>query len=157
MSAGPTTGKEAAVRIILGEMGPLLDRTDAVARIIKDGHDLVAKDLAGMGELMTRVEAVLQEAAENATMLMQEQKALSSKGAGPVSRVIPGVAAPFPLWPMAGCCLLSATLALAGMMIFDRATIEQARIGRAVTKSLHLLDAPTRAKLNAAIQKSNGE
>ncbi len=157
MNPAPQTSKEAAVRIILGEMGPLLDRTDAVAKIITDGHDLVAKDLAGMGELMARVEAVLQEAAENATTLLQEQKALRSKASGPVSKAIPGAAAPFPFWPMAACCLLSATLALAGMMMFDRATVEQARIGRAVTKSLHLLDAPTRAKLQAAIQKSAGD
>ncbi len=157
MIDAPHTSKEAALRLILGEMGPLLDRADAAAIIMKDGHALMEKDMTALGALMSRVEAVLQESSENATMLLQEQKALRAKpfGLGALQKPAPARTPPFPLTSMLACCVASAALALGGLTLFNGATIEQARVGRAVTRSLPYLDPATRNKLEAAIQKSN--
>ena len=151
------SAKDAALRIILGEMGPLLDRADAIGKTMAASHDLIAKDLGAMGELMTRVEVVLQEAAENATVLLQEQKALRAKSAAikPVVATLPG-AVRLPWLPMLGCAVLASMLAIAGMLAIQYKTAEQVRVGRAVIQALPMLDPATKAKLETAIQKSNG-
>ena len=154
MNDSPNTSKEAAVRLILGEMGPLLDRFDAASKMMKDGHTLFEKDMHGLGAFMGRIEAVLQEAAESAAALRQlyaRSDAPTRPGHG-----LKGTSLAFvPIKHLVACCITSATLVLGGMLIFNTTMIKQANVGRAVMKSLPFLDQETKQKLEAAIRKSN--
>lgn len=159
MSDSAHTVKEAAVRLLLGEMGPLLDRVDAVAKVMQDGHALFEGDMHALGAMMGRLEAVLQDAAENATVLQQQQqqqaRARPAGHAGPAARPATARQPSLPLIHLLACCMASSALALGGMLWFDRAMIEHARVGRAVARSLPYLDPATRKKLDAALQQSN--
>jgi hypothetical protein len=154
MNAGPSTSKEAAVRLILAEMGPLLDRFDAASKVMKDGHALFEKDMHGLGAFMGRVEAVLQDAAESAAALRQLY-ARAPAPVDPAKRAQAASPASVPVKYLALCCVASSALVLAGMLMFNSSTIEQARVGRAVAMSLPYLDAATKEKLDAAIQKAH--
>jgi hypothetical protein len=154
MNEAPTTSKEAAVRLILGEMGPLLDRFDAASLIMKEGHALFEKDMHGLGAFIGRIEAVLQEAAESAAVL-QQHFARSATPAHSGKRHTSANSASVPLMHLVMCCVVSSSLVLGGMLVFNIATMEQARVGRAVAKSLPYLDQATKQKLEAAIQKSS--
>lgn len=153
MNDSPHTSKEAAVRLILGEMGPLLDRFDAASKVMKDGHALFENDMRGLGALMGRLEAVLQEAAESAVEL--QRYARSAAPTNPGKRLKEVSSASVPIKYLVICCLASSALVMGGMLVFNMATIEQAGVGRAVMKSLPYLDQATKQKLEAAIQKSH--
>jgi hypothetical protein len=159
MNDSAHTVKEAAVRLLLGEMGPLLDRVDAVSKVMQDGHALFEGDMHALGVMMSRLEAVLQDATESATLLQQQQQHAARaqlKGQfGPASRLTTAHPPSLPVKYLLACCVASSALVLGGMLIFDRATLEHARVGRAVAKSLPYLDPVTRQKLDAALQKSN--
>lgn len=147
------TSRDAAIRLILGEMGQLLDRVDAASMVMQEGHALLEKDMHGLGAFMGRIEAVLQEAAESAATLQLFARSPAPRETG--KRQVPASPASVPVKYLLACCLLSSASVLGGMLFFNRVTIEQAHVGRAVLKSLPFLDQPTRQKLEAAIQKSN--
>lgn len=154
MSDSPNTSREAAVRLILGEMVPLLDRFDAASKMMKEGHALFEDDMRGLGAFMGRVEAVLHEAADTAAELRKlyarstapANSRKGSKEAGPTY---------VPLKYLLLCTLTSAALVMGGMLAFNKLTIEQASIGRVVTKALPYLDQDTKRKLEDAIQRSS--
>jgi hypothetical protein len=153
MNEYQNTSKDAAVRLILGEMGSLLDRVDAASMVMKEGHILFEKDMHGLGAFMGRIEAVLQEAAESAAALQLCASAPAPRDTG--KRQVATSPASVPVKYLLACCLVSSASVLGGMLFFNRVTIEQAHVGRAVLRSLPYLDQPTRQKLEAAIQKSN--
>lgn len=158
MNDSAHTVKEAAVRLLLGEMGPLLDRVDAVSKVMQDGHTLFEGDMHALGAMMSRLEAVLQNAAESATLLQQQQQVVRARPAGqgsPAGRQTTTQQHFMPLTYLLACCIASSALVLGGMLLFNQATLEHARVGRAVAKSLPYLDPVTRQKLDAALQKSN--
>ncbi|WLI87835.1 hypothetical protein Q4S45_13925 [Massilia sp. R2A-15] len=156
MTDASQTVKEATVRTILGEMGPLLDKVDTIARLMTDGHALFEGDLHALGTLMSRLEAVLEEAADNASLLLQQQQAHAQPAtpARQTARPSPASTPRFPWKALFACSATSSALVLGAMLAFNAATVEQARIGRAVSKALPYLDPATRQKLDAALQKS---
>lgn len=153
MNDAPQTSREAAVRLILGEMVPLLDRFDAASKMMNEGHGLFEADMRGLGAFMGRVEAVLQEAAETAAELRQLY-ARSIAGPGPGMRSHRAPVTSVPLKYLIACTLASSALVLGGMVAFNKLTVEQAYIGRAITKALPYLDEETKQKLEIAIRKS---
>lgn len=175
MKPDATTVREAAVQIILSNVGPLLDSAEELVKTTKEAHTLITADLAKLGALVTNVEKLLEHAAENSTVLVQELKAAR----GGVVATPAGVAAPvavsaqvapkvpkalpprrpdagFPWLRMMAMCLLTAMMAVTGVTVLQLKTVEQARLGRAVVRALPQLDAVSRAKLEAAIQKTKG-
>ncbi|MES3022800.1 MAG: hypothetical protein V4857_14580 [Pseudomonadota bacterium] len=141
------------MRLILGEMGPLLDRFDAASKVMKDGHALFEKDLHALGAFMGRIEAVLQEAAESAEALRQLY-ARPTAPVDPVKRLKTPGAASVPVKYLVMCSIASSAMVLAGMLVFNKTTIEQARVGHAILGALPYLDQATKQKLEAAIKKS---
>ena len=160
MSAGPHTVKEAAVRLLLGEMGPLLEKAETAAKTLNDAHVLIERDLEQFGQLVTSLEQSLDSTRREVAQIardVQKAKAMPMQGAAKQpGKAVPGaVSAKAMIAAIFGCGIVSALIAVAGMAAFNKSTLEDARIGRAVTNALRYIDADTKQKLEAAILKAS--
>lgn len=157
MSAGgPQTTKEAAVRLLLGELGPLFDKAETLAATLNEAHDLIETDLAKIGAMVTRTEETISNTMDHVTHLLDQVKELrQSPAAAPAQKhAAPSPAGKAPIVAMLLCSLFSAALAVGGVVVFNLSTIEDARIGRAVSNAVQYLDVGTKQKLESAMQKA---
>lgn len=156
-SKQPSTLKDAAARLILGEIVPLVEKVDQLAASLRDVHECVEKDLQRIGAVVTTFEHIATDSTQQFNYLIDQARAVQTV----VARFD---ATPKAVEPKVGykqivaVALLSSVLASAvatGMVfLLSRDQAEQARIGRAVNKALPLLDESTRQKLQAAVNKT---
>jgi hypothetical protein len=156
---GPKSGKEAAMRLLLGELGPLFDKAETAGNTLKEAHDLIQNDLMEFGQLVTRVEKTISDTMDQATYLIDRTKELHHPPAATTGRKTAPSPSPqkVPIAAIFICSLLSAALAVSGVVLFNLTTIEHARIGRAVSNAVKHLDAGTKQKLESAIQKAGSQ
>ena len=158
MNGGPQTTREAAIRAILGEMGPLLDRAETAANTLHQAHELIEKDLGNLGQLVTKVEETISNTMDHITYLQDQFKSIKVPAmpapAQAAAKAVPSIDKKLIIGAMIGCSILSAVLAAGAVAMFNMTTIEDARIGRAVSRALPYIDASTKKKLEDAIQKA---
>jgi hypothetical protein len=147
-------------------MGPLFDRAESLANTLHQAHELIEKDLGEIGQLVTAMETSISNTMDQVTYLQEQQKKLLSarpvapgglakaQDAGPASSSAPSIGAKGIIIAVLGGSILSAVLAAGVVVAFNRNTIEDARIGRAVVNALPHIDAVTKKKLEDAIQKA---
>lgn len=157
MNERPTSVKEQAARMILGEIAPLVEKLDEVATTIRESHDHLADDVRQLAAIVTTVENALSKSSQEfqyltgqarqvqATVARFESAPAPARG-GPSAAAIAGM--------MLGSAMLAALLAAGAVLAYDRHTAEQARIGKAVMRAYPQLDDSTRQKLDAAIRKA---
>lgn len=140
---GPSSRRDAAMRIILGELHETFDRAEA---------------------LMTDVQSVEKQLKETARAVqdsarMAQDAARIAKAATAAPEPV-ALAAPTPQIPRATLAIvgvlagLAASLVVvAGMYVLNRDR-DDAKVGRAVKAAFPTLDAATQAKLQTAINKA---
>jgi hypothetical protein len=153
----PSTLKDAAARLILGEIVPLVDKVDLLTASLRDVHECLDKDLQRIGAVVTTFENIATDATQQFAYLIDQ------------ARTVQTVIARFESTPKAPeaaigykqiaviaviCSMLSAAVTTGAVLLFNRDQAEQARVGRAVQKALPLLDDSTRQKLQAAVNKT---
>ncbi|HYD61943.1 MAG TPA: hypothetical protein VEC35_16375 [Noviherbaspirillum sp.] len=162
----PSTAKEAAIRVILGELGPMLEKADAAATMLREAHELIEKDLGALGGLVRTLEKAMVEVTDQITYLSEDVKAerakyasIATTGTSPKSSA-KGAAEPG-LKLLAVVAVVSGIVAAAvtaGALMFlnqqNQQTLEQAKLGRAVANAVPHLDPGTKQKLQAAMQKA---
>ena len=158
MTDGPRTAKDAATRILLEEVGPLLDRADSACKILKEGHELLEKDMTGLGMLVSQLETTLLAPLDEAQALLLEVKKMRADASiGQPRSKMPVAQKKFPVVPMLVCAIFSSALAVGGMALFYSNMIEQSLNRRAATNALPYLDPITKQKLESAIQKADSQ
>ena len=153
----PQTTKEAAIKLILGEMGPILDRTEKSAKDSKESHDLIVEDIRTFGSLVTRLENTLAGTMDQVTFLLEKSQQVRIQ--------TPQIATPVKEKPSIStlklsvivtvACLVSALASAGFVLVYNAKTSKNAQIGEAVVKALPYIDAKTRQNLEAAMQKTS--
>jgi len=153
----PSTLKDAAARLILGEIVPLLEKADQITSSQRDVHECLEKDLQRIGAVVTTFEHIATDATQQFAHLIDQ------------ARTVQTVIARFESAPKAAetkigykqiiaIALISSVLAAAmtagAVVVLSRDQAQHARVGRAVNKALPLLDDATRQKLQAAVTKA---
>lgn len=154
------TAQQAALRILLEDVEPLLQRTEAAAAQLRNAHEGLESDLA-------RLSALVQRSAEAPAALLEAGARLDSAAArieaasapAPARRAGAPWRAPPPRWRSAAgaglLCLVGVTGAAGGAlaaMAMAREDATQARLGRALARGWPSLDPATRAKVEAALR-----
>ncbi|WP_139143911.1 hypothetical protein [Janthinobacterium sp. HH102] len=163
---GPQTTKDAQWRILLGEVGPLLDKTEALlvsaeslSNVMKESHELITADLQKFGKKVHDWEISSDNVLQHVTHLLE--KVATSQN---VSPVLQKNSQPFDgkknlvliVSSMFCCSIFTGILVVLGMVSFNAKSndYEHARIGRAVVQALPLLEPATRKKVEDALQKA---
>ncbi|KVN48768.1 hypothetical protein WT12_08460 [Burkholderia territorii] len=136
---GPQTRRDAALRIVLGEMHDLFAKAEALAGRVQE-IDASTKDTA--------------RSVQEATIAAK--KLLAAMPDKPVPMIEPKKANPLTVAIAAALVagLVAGIVVVGGMQIFGKGQ-EDAKLGRAVTAAFPMLDAETQAKLQAAINKAS--
>lgn len=158
MNERPSSVKEQAARMILGEIAPLVDKVDAVANMTAETHKFLEDDLVKLAAIVTVLQKTVEGAAEQFGYLTSQASSVKATIARFESTPSAKPTASHSTAKLAlitgGAAFLAAVLAAGSVLIFERSTAEQARIGRAVSRAYQQLDENTRQKLDAAIQKA---
>jgi hypothetical protein len=163
MNSGPHTTKEAAIRLLLGEMGPLVETIETAAVTLNEAHGLIQGDLSGIGQLVKNLELSISNTMDQTTYLLEEIKKVKQvKPLAPAAPVQAAPAAPAAtnktlLIAMFCCALLSSVLSVAGVVLLNSHTLEEARVGRAVSNALPYLEPGVKQKLESAMQKASSQ
>jgi predicted metal-dependent enzyme (double-stranded beta helix superfamily) len=155
--AQPSNLKEAAARLILGEIVPLVEKVDASAASLAEIHKFLQEDLQRMGALVTTFDHAATDATEQFRYLIDQarlvQTAIARFDAAPKERE-PKIGLKHIALVAVISSLLATGLAVSAVFLLNSSQSENARIGKAVTKALPLLDADTRQKLQNAVNKA---
>jgi hypothetical protein len=157
---GPTSAKEAALGVILGELGPMLDKVDTIASTLKDTHEFLDKDVTRLGGLVS----TLEESLERTTAQLQQVAAQVAKAVAATASSATGRVPAAPGASVAGMRslmvaavaggVLSAVIVGGVLSVFSYSTFEHARLGKAVVRAMPYMDPGTQEKLQAAIKKT---
>ena len=152
----PASAQHAALRILLEDVDPLLQRAEEAAQTLAKARDELNSDLTTLGQLV-------RQSLDAQPLLLETGRKLSTSasrieaamhGNPPLAKAQPPPMR-VPLWL---ACVLSAALSaalVAGMLwLGARDVLEQARVGRALLAAWPALDAATRAKVHELIGKS---
>jgi hypothetical protein len=153
----PTSAQHAALRILLEDVEPLLQRAEEAASTLAKAHEDLHGDLERLG-------ALVQRTTDAQPALLEAGRKLAGSAAR-IETAMPQAPPPtvaLPLnrgWPaaMVAACAASAALsalAVSGVQwVATREMAEQARIGRALQLAWPTLDAATRVKVREVIER----
>jgi hypothetical protein len=152
----PASAQHAALRILLEDVDPLLQRAEEAAQTLTKVREELNADLTTLGSLV-------QQSLDTQPLLLEAGRKLSGSAAR-IEAAMQGSNPPansgatgarIPIWV---ACALSATLSAAlvtgTVWLGTRDVLEQARIGRALMSAWPSLDAATRIKMHELIGKS---
>ena len=153
----PASAQHAALRILLEDVDPLLQRAEEAAQTLTKVREELDADLTTLGQLV-------QQSIDAQPAMLEAGRKLGASAAR-IEAAMQGSAPPLPklrtagtarrLW---GACAISA--ALSGMLVSGtvwlgtRDILEQARIGRALMSVWPSVDATTRTKIHERLGKS---
>ncbi|RZL91434.1 MAG: hypothetical protein EOP82_12810 [Variovorax sp.] len=152
----PASAQHAALRILLEDVDPLLQRAEEAAQTLTKVREELNVDLTTLGSLV-------QQSLDAQPVLLETGRKLSASASrieaamhsGPLPGNADAARAGVPLWV---ACTISATLSaslVTGTIWFGtRDVLEQARVGRALMSAWPSLDAATRVKVHEMIGKS---
>ena len=152
----PVSAQHAALRILLEDVDPLLQRAEEAAQTLTKVHEELDSDLTTLGQLV-------QQSIVAQPVMLETGRKLSASAARIEAALqqqvisLPGRAQrrPGAFWmACATSALLSAGLVSGIAWIGSRELVEQARIGRALQSAWTSMDAATRTKLNDLLNKS---
>ncbi|MEJ8852160.1 hypothetical protein [Variovorax rhizosphaerae] len=152
----PASAQHAALRILLEDVDPLLQRAEEAAQTLTKVREELDADLMTLGELVQKsidaqpamLEAVRKLSASAARIEAALQFQVVSN---------PGRAERWPgaIWiACATSAVLSATIVSGIAWIGSREFVEQARIGRALQSAWTSMDPATRSKVKELLGKS---
>lgn len=156
---GAVTAQQAALRILLEDVEPLLQRAEAAAAMVQAARESLEGDLATLA-------ALVQRSVDAPTALLEASRRLDSAAARieaaaadtPGRRVGASAAARSPgRWRhtamgAALMCLAGAMCGAAAAVALAREDAAQAHLGRALQRGWSSLDAATRTKVEAVLR-----
>ncbi len=152
----PASAQHAALRILLEDVDPLLQRAEEAAQTLTKVREELDADLRTLGSLVQQsldAQPLLLGTGRRSGVSASRIEAATYDGLVPVK---PGATrAAVPVW--VACTIsavLSATLATGMIWFATRDVLEQARVGRALMSVWPSLDAATRVKVHELIGKS---
>lgn len=156
MSEQPLSLKEQAARMILGEIAPLLDQAEQIAALAKDSHDHLSADVTQLAALVTTFEKSVKGATEQFTYLTAQARSVQTTIArfesAPAKKSEKNLSPLLLGSLMIGSAVVASIITAGAVLVFERSTAEEARIGRAVSRAYPHLDVETRKKVDAAIR-----
>lgn len=159
---GPSNARDAAVRIILEDIEPLVVRVEETALLLARVQSDLNDDLTQLGKL---AQTVIEGQASNSSAVKRlsdtvgnAKAVLSSAPAAPTSAA-PGVSrAGLVVMCITAAIVSSAVALLVGGAVrlsgVGHADSEDARLGRALTKAWPTLDQATKTRVNDAMNKT---
>lgn len=162
-----STAQQAALRILLEDVEPLLQRAEAAAASVQAAREGLEGDLATLAALVQRSVDAPAALLEASRRLHGAAARIESASAGaaqlqphpprPSARAARAAGTWAPRWrPAAGAallCLAGALGAAAAATVLAREDAAQAHLGRALQRGWPSLDAATRAKVEAALRQ----
>jgi hypothetical protein len=152
----PASAQHAALRILLEDVDPLLQRADEATQTLAKVREELNSDLTTLG-------ALVQQSLDTQPLLLEEGRKLSA-AASRIEAALHGAEIPaktvagrtgVPLWVTCTIsAVLSATLVSGTIWLGTRDVMEQARVGRALMSAWPSLDATTRIKVIELLGKS---
>ena len=152
----PASAQHAALRILLEDVDPLLQRAEEAAQTLTKVREELDADLTTLGKLVQQsidAQPVILEAGRK----LRASAARIETALQQQAMTKPGQAQRRPGAFWMGCAtsaLLSAVIVSSIAWIGSREFVEQARIGRALQSAWTQMDAATRSKLNDLLRKS---
>lgn len=156
------SAQHAALRVLLEDVEPLVQRAEAAAQLLAKVHEELDADLQTLGRLVRQsldAQPMLLEAGRKlaASASRIETAMQSSALASPASPVSQGLAGRRHAGCWSACAIsaaVTATLLTGVLWVGMRETVEQARVGRALMSVWPALDAATRSKVHEMLGKS---
>lgn len=152
---GAQTAKEAALRLLMGEMSDLFDKASAIKDTLTECHTYISADIQGFGKKVFEWEQSIDEVMQQATYLIDQAKRPVVATAPVVQPKAEALSAKKLMAMLALSSFIGGAIAIGGMVAFNYGTLENARVGKAVKKSLPYLDPDAKKKLEEAIQKAS--
>ena len=152
----PASAQHAALRILLEDVDPLLQRAEEAAQTLTKVRDELNADLTTLGQLVQQsvdAQPLLLEAGRKLGASASRIEAAMHKNPLPSKAQRPRTSVP--LW--VACTIsaaLSGALVIGTIWLGTRDVLEQARVGRALMSAWPALDAATRTKVHELIGKS---
>jgi ABC-type transporter Mla subunit MlaD len=156
-----TSAQHAALRILLEDVDPLVQRTEEAAQLLAKVREELNADLETLGRLVQQSvdaqPAILEVGRKLTTSAARIETAMQGS-ASPVSSATAKTSAGRRLASLWSACAISAAITAAlvtGMLWFGmRDVMEQARVGRALMSAWPSLDAATRTKVHEFLGRS---
>ncbi|MDM0108467.1 hypothetical protein QTH97_26195 [Variovorax sp. J22R24] len=152
----PASAQHAALRILLEDVDPLLQRAEEAAQSLTKVREELSADLTTLGSLVQQsldAQPLMLEAGRKLSGSAARIEAAIERSNPPANSAPNGIR--IPVWV---ACSLSATLSAAlvtgTVWLGSRDVLEQARIGRALMSAWPSLDAATRIKVHELIGRS---
>lgn len=154
------TAREAALKIILEDVEPLIQRAEEVALLQARVETDVKEDLVLLGQLVQRTvdaQASAVSAARTLTEAVRNANQVAEAARHQQATTSPVRSGPGALQVGLACvasALVAAVLVFGGVYLAGgRDVIEQARLGKALSDAWPVLDQQTKDRLNSAMQK----
>lgn len=162
MAGEPTSKNEAALRIIMGELAPLIQNSERIVEMFNQVHEEMNADLTKLGELVARNEKTTLEAKavfDNVASkgdIQSMAKYIESKigQTAPKNAQEATKAIKVSFWvPCLWSALIAASSASAVVYFTTHDLTANAKIGKQLQDAWPKLDKATQEKLNAAFAK----
>lgn len=153
----PSSAQHAALRLLLEEVDPLLQRAEEVTKLLTQVREELSTDLTSLGSLV-------QQSLDAQPLLLETGRRLNTSAAR-IESAMQGAGLPTPtaqtsgkrpsLW--VGCAIsaaLAASVVSAAIWSGTRDIVEEARVGRALLQVWPSVDATTRTKVHAQLSRS---
>lgn len=155
----PVSAKEAALKIILEDLHPLLQRVEestllfqAVEKDMKGDLTKLADNVVAVARAQAELQAAagaMQKALQGATTTFSAAAAQRKPGGAPQGKSMSAGAI---VATCALAALVSAAAVGAGLYLVGKDLVEQAKVGRALQSAWPKLDADTRSKLEQTLR-----
>jgi hypothetical protein len=158
-----TSAQHAALRILLEDVDPLVQRTEEAAQLLAKVHEELNADIETLGRLVQQSvdaqPAILEVGRKLTASAARIETAMQgSAPSSPVSSATAKRSAGRRLASLWSACAISAAITAAlvtGMLWFGmRDVMEQARVGRALMSAWPSLDSITQNKVRESLGKS---
>ena len=157
----PTSARDAAMRILLEEVEPLIKRAEDVALILERTKEELSADLKTLGRRVEQFDGALSDAQTNVNKLgnvIAKAETLASSTLAQNRQGVPGAKAKGPigagqvLMICLAASLASAALVGGGLFWLGHDLVEQARIGKALQRAWPTMDEDTRKRVEQVIR-----
>ena len=152
----PGSAQQAAMRILLEDIEPLVQRTEALADTLKVVQVDLRSDLETLGAVVRQgcdMQPVLLELGRTLTGAAGRIERLSRDASAMPGPGRPGVARRWLFAAMLASALLSSAILAFAAWTLGADVIEHVRAGRALQRAWPTLDADTRAKVQHALDR----
>lgn len=155
MTTSPTSAKEAALKIVMGEVSDLLTKAEDITAMLNTVHEQLNEDMGDLGRLVQRNEELTKESKEEVKNLAKYVESKLSGVSQPKATTTAPNAPKVNYWlPTIASALIASSIVAGGLYFASLSMIENATLGQRLQAAWPKLDKATQDKLNAAFAKN---